>query len=83
MVTDISAGSKQNEQAADFPNGVPCVSDASMSGWMQYVYMQQPEPTNATGVPVTISVVDPDWQHESNRHCNNRSQRHVHFKLGT
>jgi len=25
---------------------------------MAYVYMQQPKPTNATGVPVAISVVD-------------------------
>lgn len=29
-VIDISAGTKQNEQAARFPNGVPAVSDASM-----------------------------------------------------
>jgi hypothetical protein len=57
-VMDISAGTKQNEQAADFPNGVPCVSDASQSAWMEYVYMQKPMPTNATGVPVTISVID-------------------------
>jgi hypothetical protein len=57
-VTDISAGTKQSEQAADFPNGVPCASDASMQQWMQYVYQQQPEPTNFTGVPVTISVTD-------------------------
>ncbi len=57
-VIDISAGTKQNEQAADFPNGVPCVSDASESAWMEYVYMQKPEPTNATGVLVTLSVLD-------------------------
>jgi hypothetical protein len=57
-VMDISAGTQQNEQKADFPNGVPCVSDASMSQWMEYVYMQKPEPTNVTGVPVTISVTD-------------------------
>jgi outer membrane protein assembly factor BamB len=57
-VTDISAGTKQNEQAADFPNGVPCVSDASQSEWMEYVYMQKPKPTDATGVPVTIDVID-------------------------
>jgi hypothetical protein len=57
-VTDVSAGTKQNEQAADFPNGVPCVSDASMGQWMEYVYMQKPMPTNATGVPVSINVVD-------------------------
>ena len=57
-VTDIAAGTKQNEQAARFPNGVPAVSDASMSAWMEYVYMQKPRPTNTTGVPVTISVLD-------------------------
>ncbi len=57
-VTDISAGTKQAEQVADFPNGVPAVSDQSQGAWMAYVYMQKPMPTNATGVPVTISVVD-------------------------
>ena len=57
-VTDISAGTKQNQQAADFPNGVPCVSDASMGQWMEYVYMQKPMPNNTTGVPVTLSVID-------------------------
>ncbi len=57
-VMDISAGTKQTEQAADFPSGVPCASDASMTAWMAYVYQQQPCPSNFTGVPVTISVVD-------------------------
>ena len=32
--------------------------DASMKGWMEYVYMQQPIPSNFTGVPVTIDVTD-------------------------
>jgi hypothetical protein len=57
-VIDISAGTKQQAQAANFPNGLPCVSDASMSGWMEYVYMQQLCPTNVTGVPVSINVLD-------------------------
>jgi outer membrane protein assembly factor BamB len=57
-VMDISAGTTQAQQAADFPNGVPCVSDASESQWMEYVYMQQPMPNNVTGVPVTLSVLD-------------------------
>jgi hypothetical protein len=57
-VTDISAGTQQDQQAADFPNGVPVASDASMSAWMSYVYQQLPCPTNFTGVPVTISVLD-------------------------
>ena len=57
-ITDISAGTKQNEQAARFPNGVPAVSDASQSAWMEYVYMQKPRPMDTTGVPITLSVVD-------------------------
>jgi len=57
-VTDISAGASQNAVAANFPNGLPCVSDASMTQFMEAVYEQQPMPTNITGVPVTISVTD-------------------------
>jgi hypothetical protein len=60
MVTDIAAGTKQNEQAARFPNGVPAVSDASMSAWMEYVYMQKPRPTDTVGVEVVVSVLDPN-----------------------
>jgi len=57
-VTDISAGSQQNAVAMNFPNGLPCVSDASMTQFMEAVYEQQPMPTNVTGVPVTIAVTD-------------------------
>jgi hypothetical protein len=57
-VMDISAGSQQQAVAANFPNGLPCVSDASMSQFMEAVYEQQPMPTNITGVPVQISVLD-------------------------
>jgi len=57
-VIDISAGTKENEQANRFPDGVPAVSDDSMTDWMQYVYMQQSKPYNVTGVPVTLSVID-------------------------
>ncbi len=57
-VMDISAGTQQTEQKADFPNGVPAVSDGNMSAWMQYVYMQQPQPSNIIGVPVQLSLLD-------------------------
>ena len=57
-VTDISAGSQETAVAANFPNGLPCVSDASMSQFMDAVYQQQPMPTNLTGVPVTVAVTD-------------------------
>jgi hypothetical protein len=59
-VTDIASGTKQDEQSARFPAGVPAVSDACQREWMQYVYFQKPRPTNATGVDVTLKVVDPN-----------------------
>ena len=31
-----------------------------MNAWMQYLYMQQPMPSNATGVPVTLTALDPN-----------------------
>ncbi len=59
-VTDIAPGTSQYDIAARFPHGVPAVSDVSMTGFMQYVWMQYPRPTNTTGVPVTITVLDPN-----------------------
>jgi hypothetical protein len=57
-VTDISPGTANSKLTMRFPNGVPAVSDASQSDWMMYVYKQFECPTNASGVPLTISVVD-------------------------
>ena len=63
-VNDISAGTNQKEQAARFPNGVPAVSDASMSAWMEYIYMQKPKPTDATGVKVHLTAIDPNGNYQ-------------------
>jgi hypothetical protein len=57
-ITDVGAGTTQNMVAARFPNGFPCVSDESMSKWMEYVYQQQPMPTDVKGVEITLNVVD-------------------------
>ncbi len=38
--------------------GTPAISDEYMSAWMEYLYMQKPKPTNATGVPVHITATD-------------------------
>ena len=59
-VTDISPGTEKYALAARFPQGVPAVSDASMSDWMLYVYKQFTRPANATGVEVSIDAVDPN-----------------------
>ena len=39
--------------------GTPCISDSSMSAWMNYLYQQAPIP-NAQGVPVSIDAIDPN-----------------------
>jgi hypothetical protein len=57
-VTDISPGTKSDDLMLRFPNGVPAVSDESMSDWMLYVYKQFPRAANTTGVEVTLSVLD-------------------------
>ncbi len=59
-VTDVSPGLSDKVLQARFPNGVPAVSDASMSDWMLHVYKQFPAPTNVTGVDVMLSVLDPN-----------------------
>ena len=59
MVTDISPGTDDYEVMARFPNGVPAVSDASMSEWMLYVYKQFKQPTDVTGVTVIFNAIDP------------------------
>ncbi len=60
MVTDISPGTAKYALTARFPHGVPAVSDANMSAWMQYVYMQFERPADVVGVEVIISVLDPN-----------------------
>ena len=59
-VTDESPGTKQSDRVARFPDGVPAIADEQMSPWMEYVYMQQPKPADATGVEVVLSVLDPN-----------------------
>lgn len=59
-VTDVSAGASQSAVAKNFPNGLPAVSDASMTQFMEYVYEQQPHPNNTTGVTVTLTAIDPN-----------------------
>jgi hypothetical protein len=49
-VTDQSPGAKDT----------PAISDASMSAWMEYLYMQQSCPTDVTGVPVKLEAFGAD-----------------------
>ena len=56
-VTDQSPG----QTCLDIPAaGTPAIADDSMASWMEYLYMQKPKPTNATGVPVHLTAIDPN-----------------------
>lgn len=57
-VIDTSGGTTQDIITKRFPDGLPAVSEDSMEAWMEYAYQQQIKPTNATGVPVTLTVLD-------------------------
>jgi hypothetical protein len=61
-VMDVSPGTKDISDGLPlrFPNGVPAVSDDSMSDWMGYVYKHFTLPTNTTGVTVTLDAIDPN-----------------------
>ena len=60
MVTDVSPGTNDAGLMMRFPNGVPAVSDANMSGWMLHVYKQFELPADVVGVDVLVSVLDPN-----------------------
>jgi outer membrane protein assembly factor BamB len=61
-VTDQTATGRRNDNYNfDFTlQGTPAISDASMGRWMEYMYENQIMPKNATGVPVTLSAIDPN-----------------------
>ena len=63
-VLDKSPASSSATLTAMFANGVPAISDADMSVWMDYLHMQNStllnNPPNCIGVPVTLTAVDPN-----------------------
>jgi hypothetical protein len=63
-VLDTSPASSDATLTAMFPNGVPAISDANMSVWMDYLHMQNATllnaPPDCIGVPVTLTAIDPN-----------------------
>jgi hypothetical protein len=57
-VTDVSPGTNTDALKLRFPNGVPAVADEFQSDWMLYVYKQFTPPSDASGVAVSINVLD-------------------------
>jgi outer membrane protein assembly factor BamB len=63
-VMDVSPGTENPELRLRFPNGVPAVSDESMSEWMLYVYKQFERP-DVTGVEVVLEAIKPNGEYEN------------------
>jgi hypothetical protein len=61
-VTDQTpTGRRNTNDGVDFTlKDTPAISDADMSAWMEYNFMQQAKPTNAKGVEVSLSAIDPN-----------------------
>jgi hypothetical protein len=63
-VMDTSPASSSATLTAMFAKGVPAISDADMSVWMDYLHMQNSTllnaPPNCKGVPITLTAVDPN-----------------------
>ena len=64
-MTSITAGTnviiegKVTDRSPGAP-GTPAISDNDMTAWMQYLYQQQPFPSDATGVNVSLDAIDPN-----------------------
>ncbi len=61
-VTDQTASGRRTITGnLDFSlKGTPAIGDASMDAWMEYMFHDRPKPTNATGVPVSLTAIDPN-----------------------
>ena len=59
-VTDQSPGAKADGPKYGYTDGIPAVSVADQEAWMEYIYEEQSMPTTATGVPVTLTAIDPN-----------------------
>jgi hypothetical protein len=61
-VTDQSPVGRRNiNDVVQVPlKDTPAISDQDMTAWMEYMFMQQAKPTNAQGVDVSLSAIDPN-----------------------
>jgi outer membrane protein assembly factor BamB len=45
--------------------GTAAIADEYQTPWMEYLYMQKPKPANATGVEITLDVLDANGNHRN------------------
>jgi outer membrane protein assembly factor BamB len=62
-IMDVSPGTQDDKVQLRFPNGVPAVSDASMSDFMLYVYKQFQQPMDTTGLTIYVDAITPKGEY--------------------
>jgi hypothetical protein len=61
VTDDSDSGSRDiNSNLAVPLKGTPAISDDDMQAWMEYLFMDQGMPKDATGVPVKLETLDPN-----------------------
>jgi WD40 repeat protein len=61
VTDDTPSGKRNTNDKVDFTlKGTPAISDEDMTAWMEYLFMDQAYPTDAKGVEVVLTVVDPN-----------------------
>ncbi len=65
-VTDQSSGGRQDSSGnvVKALKDSPAIADEYMGSWMDYWYAQRPMPSDAKGVEVSISVIDPNGNYK-------------------
>ena len=82
-VTDISAGAPQTAVASNFPNGLPCVSDASMTQFIESVYMQAARTPQRNRCPSDIRGHRCKTAPQNNRFNNHQRLRRLLIYMET
>jgi len=59
-----SPGTKLQDLASRYPNGVPAVADEYQKEWMEFLYMQQQCPEYAEGVKIKLYSIDPNGNYQ-------------------
>jgi len=78
-VMDVSPGTEDTALQLRFSNGVPAVSDESMTDWMLYVYKQFECPADVEGVKVFLKILDPNGEWYSATVTTDRNGRFSHM----
>jgi len=56
----VIQGTVTDQSQGDKTKGTACIADQNMGEWMDYLWSQQPMPTSAKGVSVSIDAIDPN-----------------------